>query len=514
MSFTPELHRALDRARQTIWDGHRRDPNFTGCGIGYRRRAGVVTDEPVVIAMVVDKLPAAALSRRRLLPTEVTVDGIAYGVDVVEAGPVYASAVSDTGPIPQQFRPLKQGAGVSNAQADKSLEGTLGCFVRDTTDNTVCILGAGHVLDRIGAGQGGEHILQPAAVDDGTDPGDSVAQFKRASTLSNLNNTVDVGLAQLTDQSGYSAEFAWDLMEPISDTHQAVGMCMGYDDSGNSFLCRMDTTLTAMNAVPTSYPHANAAIAPTVGMNMEKVGRTSGYTSTKIDAIAVSVNVKFPDRSVYPFSDMIWTQYLHIAGDSGAIACQGGDGNTYVLPPRAGSNCPLVTNVESYYGLPATTANNTLTNKVQTQFLQESLTGSFLIGLVYMNMQTVIDRLASHTGTAYNQATAQAVVQQYYAKYRPVAAAAMADPTSFVLTADLITDSAYLLQVLYAAPADGGQGILTQPEYSFFGMGVLLMDGLLQNNAGYQDIIDFMDRPDVYNTVFDQAAAAPTLYLP
>ncbi|MCU7730381.1 hypothetical protein ODJ79_42250 [Actinoplanes sp. KI2] len=515
MSFAPHLHRALDQARQTIWDGHRQDPNFTGCGIGYRRRAGVITDEPVVVAMVVDKIPAAALSRRRLLPTEVVVDGVAYGVDVVEAGPVYASGLTTTGPITQRLSPPQPGVGVSNVQADKSLDGTLGCFVTDTTDNTVGFLSAAHILGRMNAGSAGENVVQPATVDGGTDPDDVVAKTKRYISLTELQpNTLDVGLAQLTDKSAYKDAFVFDLMDPISGTHQAVGMCVASDNSGNSFLCRMDHALTALKVVPTAWPHPDAAVAPAIDMNIEKVGRTSGYTSTKIAAIGVSLNARMPDGATYPFSDMIWTQFLHIAGDSGAVACQGGDGNTFVLPPSAGSNCPLAATVERYYGLPTLAANNTLTNRVQSQFLAQSLTGNLLIGMVYMNMQTVIDRLASHTGPAYNQAAAQAVVQQYYNKYRPVAAAAMVDPSSFVVTRDLVYDSAYLIQMLNAAPADGGQGLFTPEEYQPFGTAVLMGFSFWENNYTYQQIIDFMNQPDVYNTIFDQFAAAPTLHMP
>src|SRR5215831_17594657 len=84
----------LGRARRAIFTAHRADLNFTGCGIGFRRRAGRLTDEPVVIAMVVRKRPEASISRLRLLPRTVDVDGRAWGVDVVEAGPFTDSSLA------------------------------------------------------------------------------------------------------------------------------------------------------------------------------------------------------------------------------------------------------------------------------------------------------------------------------------------------------------------------------------------------------------------------------------
>jgi hypothetical protein len=143
VSIGPDTEARLRTAKEKIWQDHRKDPNFTGCGIGYRRRGGAVTDEPVVIAMVTDKLPAGALSRRRLLPAGMKVDGVSYGVDVVEVGPVFASAgaarsrpdaIETTGPITGKFTPPKQGVGISNINAPSSDDGTIGCFVFDLTD--------------------------------------------------------------------------------------------------------------------------------------------------------------------------------------------------------------------------------------------------------------------------------------------------------------------------------------------------------------------------------------------
>ena len=82
---------ALRTARAQLWDERRHDPDIHGMGVGMRKRGGERTDEPVVFVMVTKKRPAAYLSRSRLLPRTVDVDGESWGVDVIEAGPFSAS---------------------------------------------------------------------------------------------------------------------------------------------------------------------------------------------------------------------------------------------------------------------------------------------------------------------------------------------------------------------------------------------------------------------------------------
>jgi len=549
MSITPQVRHELTQARGQVWAKHSKDPNFTGCGIGYRRRDGVVTDEPVVIAMVVDKLPAGALSSRRLLPASVRVNGTDYGVDVVEAGPVYANgtldraapqSVTSSGPVTGPYRPLVQGCGISNSGVATSSSssptigpaGTLGCFVTSVSGAVVIefLLSAGHIL------AGGPNlwspsnlsntgnIVQPAVSDQvltGTTYQDPVAEVTYVSPLDttpgSLANTVDWGVAQLNTDYG-DTTFAKDLMPPISDGHPAVGMCVGSDAGGNSYLARMDATLQQVGLPMVGmFDVTDGTAAPQVGMHIEKVGRSSGYTSSTVDATDVIVTINYVDpvaNALVPvtMSGIIWSQYFTIAGDSGAVACQGGDGQTYVLPPRA--PCPLTQAVQGYYNLPSNISDNTLTNNVQAKVLTQTLAGNLLIGLVYMNQQTVISRLGNSTGPAYNQATAQAFFQQLYAKYRPVVVGLLTNPSSFTFTQAMATDYGYALNMLGQTPANGGQGILTSQEY---GLGVWLMftvAGLAQNNYTYQQIQALLDNPLFYDQACSAIASIPTITLP
>lgn len=524
MSIEPDVQAALIKGKDQLFTEHGRDRNFTGCGVGFRRRAGKVTEEPVIIAFVEHKLPAGAVSKRLLLPETVEIDGVSYGVDVVEAGPVYASSasgqitphtitpdtISDTGPLGGVYRPLVQGCSIQNLNADEDNFGTLGCFVIDTTDNTVCLLSANHVIGLFSEATAGQVIIQPAVADSGTsDYG--VATFKRYASISDT----DAAIAQLNTQSssGWQATFAGDLMPAISTSHPAVGMCVATDSSFNSFLSRMDLTLSELEVTIAGIPSGSTGTtAPVVGMNIEKVGRTSGYTSSTVDAIAVTLNANFNDGDMAPMENMIWSQWFHLAADSGAIACQGGPGDIYVLP--ALGECEILGSVESYYDIPATNGN-AITNASQDEFLSQSISGLLAINLVYMNGQVVTDRLASYTGAAYNQATAQAYASEFYSKYYDVIVNALQDPdsTDSVLTDDMITDYYTFWTFLTTDPSSGGaDGIITQNEAdSAYTLMIILGDAI---GMTFQELIAYFNQESIYNTLYQLAVYTGTLETP
>ena len=60
--------------------------NVVGVGVGYRRQAGVQTDELALVVMVSRKVPHTLLLPEDLLPTEI--DGVP--VDVQEVGAIQA----------------------------------------------------------------------------------------------------------------------------------------------------------------------------------------------------------------------------------------------------------------------------------------------------------------------------------------------------------------------------------------------------------------------------------------
>jgi len=536
------VHEEMKLAKRSLYEQHRDDPNFTGCGIGFRRRDGKVTDELVVIAMVADKLPAGAVSQRRLLPATVSGATGTYGVDVVQAGPIYAGAAPHPaaamvgspiggigGPITETFAVPLQGCSISNgnpaAYPDNTAHGTFGCLVEANGDGSIGMLSATPVLSALGASQALTHpIVQPATVANGSSAFATLYSSVQLQQSPGVNQ-VDVAMAKLDSQNTYTQNVAGDLMAPISSTHQAVGIALAWDLGGDSFLCRMDLALQQLNCQLMAGP--NAVATPEIGANIEKVGRTSGYTSSTIDAIDVQVEIHytadtqhFPNTvNKYEFDDLIWSQYLMVDGDRGAVACIGGDGATLVSYPPA-SNCPLLATTQSYYALPNLTSDNQLTNEVQSKFLSQSQTGTLFIGAVYLNMNTFVTRLQQETGTAYSQATAQAAAQAYYNNYRDLIATEMATPNSTTtvsstdandainLVLDITgykydsTTSTYSVTGPYTVPEAQNAWVITY----------LLGTGMV--NMTMQQAIAYMAEGSIYEFVYNTLLKVPTIELP
>jgi hypothetical protein len=432
------LPAALEPAKQQIFEAHRDDPRFTGCAIGFRRRGGQVTGEPAVIAMITKKLPAGAVSRSRLLPASVSVGGRDCAVDVVEVGPISLTAgPSPHGPITQKIRPPLQGCSVSDVGGSSFATATFGCLVRDKSDGTICVFGSNTSLANSDQARRGTLVIQPGAYDGGTSD-DGIATLKRYIRFAAGTNYVDAAIAQLIDQKNYSENVAENLMKPISAGHPAVGVCFATDQYGfNAFLTPIENNLSRLGVeLLPARPGSSCTAAAQVGMPIEKVGRTSGYTSSTVDAVAAQVKVTGPANNMLVFADLIWSQAFFLGGDNGAVVCQGGNGRTFLQYMEV-PDCILLETIGKFFHIPLG-GDNALTSQFRDEFLAQSLAGNLIISLIYNNQQLVIDRLKGKKASATDQAYALV----YYDKYKKLGEYLLAHPrsTSLVVSEDNLGD--------------------------------------------------------------------------
>ncbi|MEV4185742.1 hypothetical protein AB0J28_30390 [Streptosporangium canum] len=515
MNLSQDTEARLHRGKRKILDDFGADPNVTGAGIGFRRRDGQWTDEPAVVVMVAKKRPEALVSNRRLLPRTVEVDGSPCEVDVIQAGPFSMGRVSDPARevtaaalegVTGRMRPPRPGCSVSNP-LDGDTAGTLGLFVIDKTDGTVCLLSNNHVLARMGKGVKGEKIIQPGVRDGGTAAKDTIATLKRWVPITTAGTSVDAAIAQLADQSSCSTQPALDRMPPLSATHPAVGLFTGGDQYGGGLITRMDKAIAALKvdpAVSTSDGKlvpapAEAVVPPKPFMNIEKVGRTSGYSSSVITAIGVESLILTPLGMVL-YTDLAFTDRFGRAGDSGSMVLFGGDGKTLVEPEEE-SSCPLLGSVGSYYGLPLT-EDNDLADDLRDDFLAQSLVGRLLIRIPYINQQAVIDRLQGKQATGNERSYAS----QYYAKYHDFMATVLADPNSTaVVTQEHLDDSIFVINGL-------AQTVLTPQETQ---LAYTLYEKALMPTLGMnrRQVLEYMNGHDLYTLVYDAIAKVPTIEL-
>jgi hypothetical protein len=553
----PDVEAALRRGKRQLLDAYGDDPNVTGAGVGFRFRGGQWTDEPVVTVMVAKKRTEALISRARLLPKTVEVDGKSWGVDVVQAGPFVLhhppaqqatarDAVADH-PLPRdarrermaeeardkltgggfksltgKVRPPREGCSISNYDetvADGKVAGTLGCFVKDPTDNTICLLSCNHVIGLLNQGKVGDPIIQPGGLDGGVKLSNAIAKLKRFSPLGD-GTEVDAAIAQLDSQSEYTIEVMNDLMPPISATHPAVGMVVAGDSNGiTSLLTRMDATLASVNVelLGSTPPHGGAGSsselqAPEIGMNLEKVGRTTGYTSATVLVLGVDAQVNTGGPlGIIEYQDLAWVMFFSLPGDSGSVACRGGSGNLeeVLLFLALLAEDDLLGAIGDYYDVPLnTSANNQLADDLRDNFLAQSKTGQLLIDATYVNSQVVIDRLQKDTGSAHLQSSQQKHAKELWSKYYDLAAKLITSksPTAVVTSSELKVVSSIM----------SGLGQCSMYSKNESQAAALLYRSVVKPTQGMNrtQLLNYMNKQSVFSAVHHGIISAGTLEIP
>jgi hypothetical protein len=478
---------ALDEAKARLADEYLTDPNVVGVAKGFRTRGGELTGEPVVIALVRKKRRAALVSRTRLLPA--TIGG--HGVDVVETGEFRFSGATKAAapsPIAERFRPPLQGGSLGSL-ADGTL-GTLGCLVRDRTDGSICVLSANHVLANFGATAPGAAIVQPAPLDGGAAEANTVARFKRAIPLvKGVPNTADAAIAQLEPGIGVSSTVARNLMAPISPTHRAIGLAFLASAHGGTFMTKIDTVLAQLD-VELLTPDSTAPAVE--GGRIEKVGRSSGYTSSVVLDTTARV---FVDG--YSFEDLIYAQRFSLVGDSGAVVCEGGNGRTYTPMPAIA--CRMLGAAGALYDLPLAD-DNVYLDQARDEFFGESAVGNLVVQLVYQNLDVAVNRLEEATVSPEEKAEAQ----RYYAKYRALVIGLLGDPGS---TTPLSQENVDDIRTVFAGFSPE---LVTLPEKQALWV---IFDDVIAPSVGRTraQVLDYMNDLAVYQRVVAALRLIPGL---
>lgn len=253
-----------------------------GTGIGEKHVHGKTSGKEAILVFVEQKLPESDVigkySATELIPTEI--DGIP--VDVIEVGKI----MKQTG-FSSRVRPLKPGysCGHGNITA-----GTIGGFFKDS-DGDIVILSNCHVLADEGKAKVGDPIFQPGPIDSAGHPKfngwpDPVAGLPYCATLKKFvpihlkGNTQDSSIATINEKV-------------IRD-----------------------------GLVDYLYPTVNRKIAgwgnASVNQQVQKCGRTTGYTTGRVMALHASFSIGY-DFGTARFDDCVVLSNMSAGGDSGSI---------------------------------------------------------------------------------------------------------------------------------------------------------------------------------------------------
>lgn len=281
--------------------------NVVACGIGFKESEGTVTEEPCVVVSVTHKVPQAQLTPEDLVPK--VLDSIK--TDVQEVG--YFRAWQ---PGPKdRHRPAIPG--ISCGHVDVTA-GTFGCLVRRGGD--LFILSNNHVLANVNRGSRGDAILQPARYDGGT-PNDQIATLEEW-----------IPLATGVQESNCPwATSAAALMNALAGVLQSSSRVMALQEQAPEN--RVDCAIARPLSPDLIRPDILGIGAPRgvrvgkLGMNVQKSGRTTGYTTGQITQVGVTVQVDYQGQML-TFVDQFMATGMSSGGDSGSAVL---DMDRYVI---------------------------------------------------------------------------------------------------------------------------------------------------------------------------------------
>lgn len=203
------------------------------------------------------------------------------------------------------YRPVK--SGVSTGRADECAAGTIGCVVKKNIEGTdhFYFLSNNHVFAKQNAGSPGDDIGQPGRYDNQCNTTGQVADLTAFKTIlfGGQDNTIDAAIAEIASGISYTSQ------------------------------------------TPSGYTPSATTQAAAVNLAIKKSGRTTGLTTGKIYAVAVTINVGY-DGGTAKFVSQVMIKGGNFSnnGDSGslivtssgakpvALLFAGGSGSTFANP--------------------------------------------------------------------------------------------------------------------------------------------------------------------------------------
>lgn len=262
--------------------------NVVGVGIGNKVTEEEDTGELCLSVFVSQKLEPSLLRKKDLIPKAIG----RFKTDVVETGIIFAGAGPMAEPatrieeggvsvevLTTRVRPAEGGYSVGHYQITA---GTYATAVYDSSSypgmpRKYYVLSNNHVLANSNAARIGDPVLQPGPYDGGIMGRDTIARLSRFVPIQFAGgpNYVDAALAE-GNFDVLDREIYW----------------IGY---------------------------VRGAVAPAIGMSVQKTGRTTNYTTGRITAINAVVNVSYGGGQTARFEKQVLSTSMSAGGDSGSL---------------------------------------------------------------------------------------------------------------------------------------------------------------------------------------------------
>lgn len=272
--------------------------NVVATGLGYKVTAGKKTGQLSIVCSVEKKEPASKLSVFDLLPG--SVDGIP--TDIVPTGRIRA--------LQAPFDKIRPAPGGSSIGHYAITAGTLGCLVR--RNGEVYILSNNHVLANSNDASAGDPVLQPGPYDGGKNPDDLIAELTAFVPIH--FNDADSDCPVATAIAGTCNAMA--ALSGSGSRLKAIRTMTG-DNLVDAAIARPLKPEDVSDQILSIGTIADVAEA-SLGMSIQKSGRTTGCTTGEIQQIDVTVDVQYGGGKVARFRDQLLAGAMSQGGDSGS----------------------------------------------------------------------------------------------------------------------------------------------------------------------------------------------------
>jgi hypothetical protein len=271
--------------------------NVVATGIGFKLAGDTLTDQISIIVSVVKKLPVAQLTEASLVPK--SFDGMQ--TDVIETGPIVAQQDPK-----QKLRPARPGCSIGHYLITA---GTFGCLVKRGTH--VYILSNNHVLANSNAAQVGDAIWQPGKYDGGTS----------ADQIGTLEQFIPIGFPgdpTPTPQPSGCSPLA-SVMKYFQTQPAPVAKIQINEPGNNTVDCALmkplSPDLVSPDILNIGVPIGVGTV--TLGTPLQKMGRTTGYTTGQITQLDVTVTVDYGGK-LGTYRNQLMAGAMSQGGDSGS----------------------------------------------------------------------------------------------------------------------------------------------------------------------------------------------------
>lgn len=277
-------------------------PNVVGAGLGIKNRQVSVT------VLVSKKLPVSALRNSEIVPMLHALGSERYPIyrtDVIQVGEIVAQQVDPK----LRHRPAFPGCSIGHYKVSA---GTLGAVVRDKDTKYMRILSNNHIMANSNDAANGDGIYQPGTYDGGKAidlialldrwvPINMTVDLPTCSTAKGVATAINI-LARLARSSHRLKAIKTQALTNKVD----AAIAMPVEES------QIDPEIANIGKVA-------GTRAPLLGMLVQKMGRTTGYTEGDIRVVGATVNVNYGEGRMALFENQFITGPMSAPGDSGSL---------------------------------------------------------------------------------------------------------------------------------------------------------------------------------------------------